>query len=276
MSAPRCTVGRDISLYFRKLQDLGSGSFGQVYAANPTSEGVELLSMKGEAPDIVAIKQLPKSKINSKAFAKEIGILSEITVSSALKYYGCFETPVHYYVIMEYFEGIELFTAIVEERLSESDKAIVVEKIAHALNDLHNSGIVHRDVKPENIMINTETLEIRLIDYGLSCNYETHTGDCDNIVGSVSYLDPQIRNGADKHGLIQADWWSFGQVVYALYVGSNMCAHSSNHQCIYYPVKFSKFPPKIRPMMSLLLDPYATVHPERVRPLGSEIISALK
>lgn len=315
MSTPLCTVGTDISYYFQKYKELGAGSFGSVYSARPTAAGHELLAMKGESPEIVAIKRLPRSRVLRNSFAQEISVLSTINIGSSVRYYGCFETPDDFYVIMEYFEGTALFELIIDDILSAIEKETVIKCIARALNDLHENGIVHRDLKPENVMINKKTLECKLIDYGLSCNFKTREGNCDNVSGSFCYLDPQLRAGAGVHELIQADWWSFGQLVYALYFGTNMgidvhriiedvgnnistvlsdiisdkridsnikmvvekMTAEINNKCIYEDRSdYSLLPHKIRRVMSLLTDQYASVSPARVRPVSSEILRALE
>lgn len=228
---------RSINDYF-DLQStpLASGSFGSVYAATPTE--LARSEIGSDLPETLAIKHINLSLLRergrdyekTKNFIKsEVGILKQLQSEYSSKYYGCFETlvqPYTLYLVMELVEGQDLFEYMVGDRaLSIEDKFDIIGKIAKGITELHQSGLAHRDLKPENIMYNHHTGTVKIIDYGLSCllTATSKIGACKGAVGSPTYVDPKTIDNPDMtHSDLQlSDWWSFGQIVYALFEGAD-------------------------------------------------------
>jgi len=87
-----------------------------------------------------------------------------------VKYYSTYEDESYLYLVMEYCPRGELFDAIASQRdnsFGEKEACTIIEKIIRAVNHVHANGIVHRDIKPQNIMIGADN-EVKLIDFGLS------------------------------------------------------------------------------------------------------------
>ena len=237
---------RSITDYFDlESTPLATGSFGSVYAGTPTE--LAKSEIGSDLPETVAIKQINLSVLRTKTDYKktknfiksEIAILKTLKSDYSSKYYGCFETlvePYTLYLVMELVEGQDLFEYMAGDRvwkrgqpplpyLSREDKVSIISKIAKGITELHSVGLAHRDLKPENIMYNHHTKAIKIIDYGLSClQTETHfssskIGACKGAVGSPPYVDPKtINNPYMTHKDLQlSDWWSFGQIVYAMF-----------------------------------------------------------
>ena len=129
---------------------LGAGNFGKVFLAYHTADH----NFK------VAIKTLQKKKLGDsiQKIKDEIKILSKLDHPNICRYYETFESPKHFYVVMEYCGGGDLFDKITskENEMSEQRASVIMRKLIHAINHCHANNIVHRDLKPENIMYTSD------------------------------------------------------------------------------------------------------------------------
>jgi serine/threonine protein kinase len=136
---------------------IGSGSFGAVY------EGVNKIT-KGK----VAIKMQKPGSSHDKMFKKEIEVL--IKVSDQCKRYVCIDgfgvRDGKYFIVMEYIQGTEL--RAFKQKIDTEQFLCIGNQLFDALDELHERGIAHMDLKPANIMIDKD-FNVRLIDMGLSC-----------------------------------------------------------------------------------------------------------
>lgn len=264
-----CTVGVDILHYFTPVKKLGEGSFGKVYSARITSHGYDLLARKfpkSEIPPILAIKEIDITK--TKAISTEIYFLSKLRLKGCIKYYGCIEIPgKKVYLIMEYYRGTDLFELILDDELDTASKSKIALNIAEAIADLHLHGVAHRDIKPENVMVNPATLEIKLIDYGLSCDVVTSTGICTAAAGTPGYYDHRFTPSS----LDLADWWSFGQLLVVLYIGKMLYDKKKYHKLTLSELR--QFPLALQPIIVGLTNP--ELEP-RARPASKAILEALR
>ena len=130
------------------------------------------------------------------------------------------ETPQKIYLVMEYCDSGEMFDYIVaKQHLTENQACVFFQEIIDALTYLHSQNIVHRDVKPENILLQTfgNTLTCKLIDFGISRTYTLDkliTTPC----GTASYAPPEMHRGEEYYGLL-SDVWSAGVLLYAMVFG---------------------------------------------------------
>ena len=195
-------------------KQLGFGGFAKVV------EGIHIPT--GEK---VAIKILDKNKLNSdplayKRILLEISILKNIRHKNIIKLYEVMETPQKLYLIMEYCKGGELFNYIIRKKhLSEKQSCKFFHEIIDALEYLHIQNIVHRDIKPQNILLDTLNNEttLKIIDFGISNIYSL-----DNLLesscGTASYAPPEMHIGNKYFGLL-TDIWSAGVVLYIMNFG---------------------------------------------------------
>ena len=198
-------------MYFNSLRILGSGSFGDVFAAQTTPEGKKL-----GFPDKVAIKVL--TNVNDKQLLKnELDILKEIDLPHSVKYYGCYVLDERFYIIMELIRGKDLFDLDVRT-LTPDKKLIIAKEIAIGIKEIHDVGIVHRDIKLENIMV-SDTWEVKIVDYGLSCDLmrNSESYPCtERKLGTPGYMDHKLILGNLK-SMQLADWWAYGQLLGELF-----------------------------------------------------------
>ncbi len=210
---------------FELVKVLGRGSFGKVIAARKRHG-----SDKGV---IYAIKILNKKVIEEREQIEHTQAEREILESIdhpflvGLKY--AFQTSTKLYMVLPMYNGGELFTILKRERrFSEERTRFYAAEIACGLGHLHKNGIIYRDLKPENLLLDTDG-HIGLTDFGLSKRVGPDEKS-QTFCGTPEYLAPEIINdeGHDKN----VDWWSFGILVYEMMAGRPPF-YTSNHQKMY-------------------------------------------
>lgn len=202
-----------------KIKDfLGRGGMGSVYKVVDTQDNREM-----------ALKILHRETANegdgAERFKREIEILSKMDHPSVPKVFGWgVNTEQHFdrelYFVAEYIDGQDLKSIIREKGpWPPADAAKLVAKIADVLSMAHSKGIIHRDVKPQNIMIGSNDT-VKLLDFGVARNKGagmetlTQTG---MIVGTPEYMSPEQfgTNKVDE----RSDVYSLGVVLFELLTG---------------------------------------------------------
>lgn len=118
---------------------------------------------------------------------------------------------------MEYVEGVSLLDKICEQEnkaFSEKQAAEYMLRLFSAVNHCHANGVIHRDIKPDNIMV-THNNELKLIDFGLSTIRKEEKFH-NEIVGTGYYMAPEVIDGRYTE---TADIWSLGALLYLLVSG---------------------------------------------------------
>ncbi|XP_023333340.1 serine/threonine-protein kinase D3 isoform X2 [Eurytemora carolleeae] len=205
---------KDISQAYQIFPDdvLGSGQFGIVYG------GVHRMSGRS-----VAIKVIDKMRFPTKqeaALKNEVSILQNIHHPGVVNLEKMFETPERIFVVMEKLKGdmLEMILSSERARLSERTTKFLVTQILVALKHLHSKNIVHCDLKPENVLLSSDSdfPQVKLCDFG----YARIIGKKSfrkSIVGTPAYLAPEVlySNVLKKRGFNRAlDMWSTGVIIY--------------------------------------------------------------
>merc|ERR1711971_875028 len=196
---------------------LGSGQFGIVYG------GVHRIS--GRA---VAIKVIDKLRFPTKqeaALKNEVQILQNLSHPGVVNLERMFETPERIFVVMEKLRGdmLEMILSSEQGRLSERITEFLVTQILVALKHLHSKNIVHCDLKPENVLLSSDSdfPQVKLCDFG----YARIIGKKSfrkSIVGTPAYLAPEVlySNVLKKRGFNRSlDMWSTGVIIYVALSG---------------------------------------------------------
>ena len=208
---------------FRKLKSLGEGAYGSVLLAEHVND-----------PHYrVAIKCIDKEKILVDTWVRDrkLGtICSEIQIMAFLndaphpnipRLVDFFEDSKFYYLETTIFgdpPAIDLFDYIeVRQNLTELECKFIFKQIVLAVCHLHKNGIVHRDIKDENVIVDRNGL-IKLIDFG-SASY-TKQGPFDVFVGTIDYASPEVLRGEKYTGKPQ-DIWALGVLLYSILLKEN-------------------------------------------------------
>jgi serine/threonine protein kinase len=191
---------------------LGQGNFAKVYHAHNVRTGQE-----------VAIKVMEKEKIFKNGLTshikREIAVLRRVRHPHIVQLYEVMATKLRIYFVMEYVRGGELFARVVQGRLKEADARRYFQQLVSAVAFCHARGVYHRDVKPENLLVD-DAGDLKVSDFGLSAVAEQmrHDGLFHTFCGTPAYVAPEVlsRRGYDAG---KADLWSCGVVLYVLVAG---------------------------------------------------------
>ncbi|CAM8906040.1 unnamed protein product [Rhodiola kirilowii] len=223
---------------FEIIKPISRGAFGRVFLARKRATG-----------DLFAIKVLKKADMIRKNAVESIlaerNILISIRNPFVVRFYYSFTCRENLYLVMEYLNGGDLYSLLKNLGCLDEDMArVYISEIVLALEYLHSINVIHRDLKPDNLLIGSDG-HIKLTDFGLSkVGLINSTDDLSSIrnsgflndedsisreslrkdqrekhsiVGTPDYLAPEILLGMG-HGAT-ADWWSVGIILFELLVG---------------------------------------------------------
>ncbi|ORX56824.1 kinase-like protein [Hesseltinella vesiculosa] len=203
---------------FELLRVLGRGAFGKVYLVQQTTTK-QLYAMKvlKKASLVVEGKQADQIKT-------ERQILTEVRHPFIVKLHYAFQTAFELHMVLQYAVGGELWRHLNQEGMfSEATTRFYAAELILALDHLHSLGIIYRDLKPENCLLDTEG-HVVLTDFGLS--KVAIDGKATTLAGTVQYLAPEILLGLSYDDAV--DWWSFGILLFDMMTGSPPFTGSNN------------------------------------------------
>jgi len=197
---------------FEVIEKLGKGSFGAVY-----------LVKKRDDPDqtLYAMKILEKDKVlaqNLIRYAKtERNVLYMVQHQFVVGLNFSFQSHSRLYLIMDYCPGGDMGMALAKHRrFSEDNARVYAAEILLALEYLHKNKIIFRDLKPDNVIFDSDGHAL-LTDFGLSKTGMGATDKSTSFCGSVAYLAPEMLR---KQGHTKSiDWYLLGVLIYEMLVG---------------------------------------------------------
>jgi len=188
-----------------------------------------------------------------------------------VKLKDCFRTHYHSYIVMEFIKGQTLADILEKNEKTPLpfDKAKRwAAQIFLCLQYLHGLGVVHRDLKPDNIMIG-ESEHIKLMDFGVAFRVDYKKGRCGSVrkIGARGFKAPEMLTG--KEYGFSIDWWNFGVILYVMMTGSHpfhkeggwkgLFGRNQDKNALKKDVKYPKsIPPEAKDLISKLLirDPW--------------------
>uniref|UniRef100_UPI00398EBD4F ribosomal protein S6 kinase alpha-5 isoform X1 n=2 Tax=Pristiophorus japonicus TaxID=55135 RepID=UPI00398EBD4F len=205
---------------FELLKVLGTGAYGKVFLVRKMSGH--------DTGKLFAMKVLKKATIVQKAKTAEHTrterqVLEHIRQSPFLvTLHYAFQTDTKLHLILDYVNGGELFTHLSQrERFTENAVRIYSGEIVLALEHLHKLGIIYRDIKLENILLDSNG-HVVLTDFGLSKEFLIDENErAYSFCGTIEYMAPEIVQGGDAGHDKAVDWWSLGVLMYELKTGAS-------------------------------------------------------
>jgi serine/threonine protein kinase len=177
---------------FTFIQTLGEGGMGQVY-----------LARQKKLNRLVAIKTLLPSKLSDdkelERLKREATALSRLNHPNLVDIYSVIKWEGLIYIVTEYAEGKSLRECLKAGPIPLADSFFIIESICNTLGYVHSMGLVHRDIKPDNILVE-KGMKVRVIDFGLAKQYDKSTmyenitkeGEC---IGTPTYMSPEALRG---------------------------------------------------------------------------------
>ncbi|KAM7342686.1 par-1 isoform 4-T9 [Cochliomyia hominivorax] len=195
---------------YKLIKTIGKGNFAKVKLAKHLPTGKE-----------VAIKIIDKTQLNPGSLQKlfrEVRIMKMLDHPNIVKLFQVIETEKTLYLVMEYASGGEVFDYLVlHGRMKEKEARVKFRQIVSAVQYCHQKRIIHRDLKAENLLLDSE-LNIKIADFGFS-NEFTPGSKLDTFCGSPPYAAPELFQGKKYDGP-EVDVWSLGVILYTLVSGS--------------------------------------------------------
>ncbi len=188
---------------YRPVRPLGTGGSGSVWLALDERNGLD-----------VALKIIPREGKAAARAEREALAARRLRHDRCVRAYDVGHDRSHVYIAYEYVPGRTLRETIRAGALTDRDAVEVAAQVLDALAHAHRAGIVHRDVKPANILVeDRDELSIRLLDFGLAqfdgADTLTAVGD---VPGTLAYIAPERLDGSDATP--QSDVWSVGVLLW--------------------------------------------------------------
>jgi len=195
---------------FEPLRVIGKGSFGLVVLARERATA-QLRAVKVLSRAFVAVRNQEKHTVSERA------ALSAIRSPFVVRIHEAFRSRRSLYIVTDYASGGDLYTHLTRQRLSEPQVRFFLAQIAVGLHHCHDKGVVYRDLKPENVLVDSEGY-VKLADFGL-CRLGVHrcTSGATSFCGTPEYLAPEVLDRTG-HGFA-ADWWTLGMLAYEMFTG---------------------------------------------------------
>jgi len=203
--------GQKISDRYQIVKSIGEGGMANVYLAYDTilDRNVAVKILRGD---------LSNDEKFVRRFQREALSASSLNHQNIVEVYDVGEDHGEYYIVMEYIEGKHLKDLIKKRGTITTTEAIdIMLQITSGMSVAHDSYIIHRDIKPQNIMI-LENGIIKVTDFGIAMAMNsTQLTQTNSVMGSVHYLPPEQASG--KGSSLQSDVYSMGIVMYELLTG---------------------------------------------------------
>jgi tRNA A-37 threonylcarbamoyl transferase component Bud32/Ca2+-binding EF-hand superfamily protein len=192
-------------------KEIGSGAYSTVNECINKKNG-EMFAVK-----IIDKKIFDLDRIHKETLKNEIGIMKLVSHPYIINMHAIHENQTHIFIVEELINDGDLFNFIVGKPVfKESQLVILLKQLLEAIAYLHEFGIVHCDIKPENILYNHTLNTIKLIDFGFSQMLLSNQ-KLDNTSGTISYVAPEMLQHSGYS--VESDLWSVGVIAYLLIYG---------------------------------------------------------
>ncbi len=196
---------------YQIIEELGRGGMGRLYRVLDTKINQEV-ALKILRPEI------SRDQETISRFSNELRLARQVAHKNVCRMYHLGETAGTHFIIMEYIQGQDLQSMIkMTRQLSVETAVSIAKQICEGLAEAHRMGVIHRDLKPGNVMIDKEGIA-RILDFGIARSLEsrglTRSG---HLIGTPEYMSPEQAQGT---GIDQrSDIYSLGIILYEMVTG---------------------------------------------------------
>ena len=231
---------------YQVIAELGRGGMGIVYQAKDL-----------HLQRVIALKMLLESntdEIAVKRFLREAKTCAQLKHENLVELYDSNVEHGRYFFTMEYIEGQTLKSYAAENRLSTTQITEIMIKMCAGIAYAHNKGVIHRDLKPQNIMIKKNGV-VKIMDFGLARSAEnTKLSKSGAIVGTLVYMPPEQLSGKKRELDLRSDVYSLGAILYELLTGRPPF-QGSYFNLLNYVLNHKPVPPsEVKPYVSKSLE----------------------
>ncbi len=199
------------------MRPLGSGGMGHVWLARDERSGLD-----------VSLKMVAREGKVAERAEREARAAAALRHPRCQRIYALARDPSHIYIAYEYVPGRTIRQALAARELGDREAVEVAAQVLDALAHAHGRGIIHRDVKPSNVLLaETDTIDVRLLDFGLAqmAEFDTLTAIGD-VPGTLAYISPERLRG--EPATPATDVWGVGVMLWEALAGRHPFRSSSS------------------------------------------------
>src|SRR4051812_42948203 len=257
---------------YEVIGELGKGAMGLVYKALDPMIG-RTVAMKTMRVDVHGME----SDEMLKRFQNEARAAGVLNHPNIVTIYDAGEQDGLFYIAMEFIEGVTLHSLILQNRVLPVEQIIDVSRqVCAGLDEAHSHGVVHRDVKPANIMIQPDNT-VKIMDFGIAKAGGGLTS-AGQVLGTPNYMSPEQVKGRQLDG--RSDLFSFGVMLYEMVTGEKPFTGQNVTTIIYKIVNEHPIPPReldstIHPGLSAVIQRALAKSPDERYQNGAELAKDL-
>ena len=228
------------------LELLGQGGMGAVYKARDHEVEREV-ALKVVRPELAGHPDIVRR------FKQELILARQVTHKNVVRIFDLGEAEGAKFISMEYVDGRDLRSLLIERGKFEPEEAVgIIEQVCHALDAAHTAGVIHRDLKPQNIMVDKHG-RVAVMDFGIARTAEasglTQTG---MLMGTPEYMSPEQAKGVEVDS--RSDLFSLGIIFYELLTGQSPYAAATPTASLVKRIQERAVPPaKLDPAIPKLV-----------------------
>ncbi|MFM7131777.1 MAG: serine/threonine protein kinase, partial [bacterium] len=277
--AKRILTGRIDELQmgsYRILDRLGAGSMGRVYKAQHKLMG-RVVALKVIAPELTSNERVVKR------FLREMRLVAMLDHPNVIKAYESGQVGEQHFIAMEYVQGASLGDMLKKGPLEPVAVIKYAADAALGLDHAHQQGILHRDVKPSNLMLSSDRKMVKVLDLGLGSmmgndQHQTQITNPGFVLGTIDYMSPEQAQGRESDG--RSDLYSLGCCMYHLMTGRVPFQHDNQIQRLalrihHKPTPIQNYLPNLNSKVVELIDKMLATNPDDRFQTGQELSEAL-
>ena len=203
-------IGKIVKDNYKVMDEIGRGSVATVYLAKDIARN-QVVALKIIHPD------LAKEGEFLRRFRREAQLLARLDTPHAVRVYDYGEEDGLDFIVLEYVQGKTLAATLDAEGPLEVERALdLAKQIAGCLVDTHEKGVIHRDIRPANIMLTAEGM-VKVMDFGIAQGADLSRLTVSGVLGSPHYLSPEQAEGEGVD--IRSDIYSLGVTLFEMLTG---------------------------------------------------------